>query len=124
MFSCEAANETASVGAHVGCACHSTELRSIARRIDRELSRRGFVAGVGASLAALGFAPRAAAQASARPPHRLHKFPAVRRPVESPARRRSILVEGGRIKAVATTTFPRPMARRSSIAADARSCRG
>ncbi len=109
MFTCEAADETASVGAHVGCACHSTEVRSIARRIDRELSRRGFVAGVGASLAALGFAPRAAAQASGagRPIvfSNFLLFDGRSKALQGGLR---LLVEGGRIKAVATNDLSPP----------------
>ena len=64
MFSCDDAGEIASPKAHVGCACCSSALRSISIRIDRDMSRRGFIAGMGASLSALGFSPRAAAQAA------------------------------------------------------------
>ena len=109
MFSCDAADEKASAGAHVGCACHSAEVRSIARRIDRELSRRGFVAGVGASLAALGFATRAAAQAAA--PGRpivfanFLLFDGRSKALQGGLR---LLVEGGRIKAVATNALSPP----------------
>ncbi|RBP09175.1 imidazolonepropionase-like amidohydrolase [Roseiarcus fermentans] len=45
-----------------GCACCRPLLRSASRRIEAGLSRRGFVAGAGASLAALGFVGRAEAQ--------------------------------------------------------------
>ena len=64
MFSCDDAGEIASPKAHVGCACCSSALRSISIRIDRDMSRRGFIAGMGASLSALGFSPRASAQAA------------------------------------------------------------
>ena len=80
----------ASVGAHVGCACHSAEVRSIARRIDRELSRRGIRCGRGRlSRRARLCAPRGGAGVRSEPPHRLLEFPAVRRQVQSAARRPS-----------------------------------
>jgi imidazolonepropionase-like amidohydrolase len=46
------------------CACCQPQLRSASRRIDRELSRRGFIAGTGASLASLGFLQPIRAQAA------------------------------------------------------------
>jgi imidazolonepropionase-like amidohydrolase len=48
------------------CLCCKPQLQSAARRINGEMSRRGFVAGVGASLALLGLVRPAGAQA-ARP---------------------------------------------------------
>ena len=50
MFSCTSADQLAGFPA---CACCRPQLRSAARRIDRDLSRRGFIAGAGASLASL-----------------------------------------------------------------------
>ena len=69
MFSCTPVDPNAEPVPPAGCGCCAPQVRAIARRIDRELSRRGFVAGVGASLAAIGFAPRARAQGAeaARP---------------------------------------------------------
>ena len=94
---------------HVGCGCCTPQVRSIARRIDRELTRRGFIAGVGASLAALGFAPRAG-----------HRRRTRSRPVvfsnfllfdgKSSALKGGLrlLVEAGRIKALAIGDFSPP----------------
>lgn len=50
------------------CPCCQPQLQSAARRISREMSRRGFIAGVGASLASLGFVRPAGAQAAASGP--------------------------------------------------------
>ena len=47
---------------HGGCLCHRPELQSFTRRIERALSRRGFVAGLSASVASLGLFPNARAQ--------------------------------------------------------------
>jgi imidazolonepropionase-like amidohydrolase len=109
MFSCEAVDERTGAGAHIGCACHSAEVRSIARRIDRELSRRGFVAGVGASLAAFGFAPRAAAQASGsgRPIvfSNFLLFDGKSKALQGGLR---LVVEAGRIKTIGTSDLSPP----------------
>src|SRR4029450_2800528 len=48
-----------------GCLCCQPQLQSAARRINLDLSRRGFIAGAGASLASLGLFP---AGAKAAPP--------------------------------------------------------
>lgn len=65
MFSCTS-SETPD--AHLGCLCHRPEIRSLTRRIDLDLSRRGFVAGMAASVATLGFGGRARAQAAETAP--------------------------------------------------------
>ena len=109
MFSCDAADESSGLGAHVGCACHSPQVLSIARRIQRHLSRRGFIAGVGASLAALGFAPRAAADTSdAVRPIVFSNF--LMFDGKSSALRGGLrlLVEDGRIKALGTNDLSLP----------------
>jgi hypothetical protein len=46
------------------CLCCTPQLQSAARRISREMSRRGFIAGVGASLASLGLVQPAGGQAA------------------------------------------------------------
>lgn len=46
------------------CSCCAPQLQLAARRITREMSRRGFVAGMAASLAALGLVRSASAQAA------------------------------------------------------------
>jgi imidazolonepropionase-like amidohydrolase len=68
MFSCTSLSDT-SLASHTGCLCHRSEIRSATWRINADLSRRGFVAGTGASIASLGLPLRASAQpASATPP--------------------------------------------------------
>jgi hypothetical protein len=107
MFSCTPADDGAAPIPHIGCGCCTPQVRSIARRIDRDLTRRGFVAGVGASLAALGFAPRAKAQAAV-PPVIFSNF--LLFDGKSGALRGGLrlLVEAGRIKALATDDFSPP----------------
>ncbi|MGE0259169.1 MAG: amidohydrolase family protein, partial [Alphaproteobacteria bacterium] len=46
------------------CSCCTPELRSAADRIGRELTRRGFIAGIGASLTSLGLFPSTGARAA------------------------------------------------------------
>ncbi len=62
MFSCTPGDEPDSRGR--GCLCCRPEIQAATRRIDAQLSRRGFVAGMGASLASLGFVRRAGARTS------------------------------------------------------------
>jgi imidazolonepropionase-like amidohydrolase len=66
LFSCTS-NEAADLTSHAGCPCHSPEIQSLTRRIGADLSRRGFVAGVGASVASLGLPKRANAQSAPEP---------------------------------------------------------
>ena len=107
MFSCTPADETTQPIPRTGCGCCNPQVRSIARRIDRELSRRGFIAGAGASLASLGFAPRAKAQEVVRPVvfSNFLLFDGKSRALQGGLR---LLVEGGRIKALATGDFSPP----------------
>lgn len=65
MFSCTSSDTP---DAHLGCLCHRPEIRSLTRRIDIDLSRRGFVAGMAASIATLGLGGRARAQAAGAAP--------------------------------------------------------
>lgn len=67
MYSCTPSDDDPSsyVG---GCACCAPLVQSASRRIAGSLSRRGFMAGVGASLAALGFARRVDAEPTGSPP--------------------------------------------------------
>ena len=84
-------------------------MRSIGQRIVRDLSRRGFIAGVGASLASLGFTRRAAAQ----PPDAVRPvlfsnfllFDGKSSALQGGLR---LLVEAGRIKALATNELAPP----------------
>jgi imidazolonepropionase-like amidohydrolase len=108
MFACDA-DEAATPVPRVGCACCAPAVRLAARRIERDLSRRGFIAGLGGSLAALGFAPRAGAQVAggARPVVFTNfllfdgRSDALRGNVR-------VLVEDGRIKALGTNDLPPP----------------
>lgn len=62
MFQCTELTDNA---APIGCLCHRPEFQSFSQRMNRELSRRGFLAGAGmsaAALATLGFPARASAQ--------------------------------------------------------------
>jgi imidazolonepropionase-like amidohydrolase len=66
MITCTPADDIGP-SAGQGCACCQPQLQAAARRISLGLSRRGFVAGVGASLASLGLAARARAQTPGSP---------------------------------------------------------
>ena len=102
MFSC-ASGDQADAGDLPGCLCCRPEIQSVTRRISVDLSRRGFVAGMGVSLASLGLPIPARAKTTPGPP----------RPVmftnfrlfdgKSGALREGlrVLVEGGRIASVA-----------------------
>lgn len=75
MYACESmANGTEEVRRAI-CLCHRPEIARLGQRLGTELSRRGFVAGVAASLAALGLAfPARAQPASAAPAILLTNF--------------------------------------------------
>jgi imidazolonepropionase-like amidohydrolase len=109
MFSCTPVDDSADPIPHNGCGCCTPQVRSIARRIDRELTRRGFIAGVSASLAGLGFPSRARAQAAdAAAPFvfsNFRLFDGKSRTLKGGLR---LLVEAGRIKALATDDFSPP----------------
>ena len=66
MFSCTSDNTTTSAN-HVGCLCQGPQIRSLTRRIDADLSRRGFATGLAASIASLGLPKLASAQSSQAP---------------------------------------------------------
>lgn len=105
MFSCTPADDRPIQ--HAGCGCCTPEVRSIARRIDREIGRRGFIAGVGASLASLGFTRRAKAQGVPLPVvfSNFLLFDGKSSGLRGGLR---LLVEAGRIKALATGDFSPP----------------
>jgi imidazolonepropionase-like amidohydrolase len=101
MFSCLSGDQPEGTGSQ-GCSCCRGELQSLTRRINADLSRRGFVAGLGASVAMLGFPRTARAQRAATPPIVFTnlllfdgKSSALRAGV-------SLLVEGEKIKTIAT----------------------
>ncbi|HEY2537968.1 MAG TPA: amidohydrolase family protein [Stellaceae bacterium] len=97
---------TAALAGHAGCLCHGPEIHSLTRRIGADLSRRGFVAGMAASIASLGLPNLASAQSAAAPvrPSRPILFRDFRLfDGKSGALREGlhVLVEGNRITAVA-----------------------
>ena len=100
MFSCMSANQP-DHSQPAACSCCQPQLQAAVRRINMDLSRRGFIAGAGASLAALGFASPASAQV-APPPMVFGNF--LLFDGKSPALRDGLrlLVEGKRIKQIAT----------------------
>ncbi len=83
------------------CACCAPLVQSASRRIVASLSRRGFVAGMGASLAALGFVQRVDAQpAGAHPPIVFTNFQLFDGRSVALRSGLRLLVEGDRIKGV------------------------
>jgi imidazolonepropionase-like amidohydrolase len=103
MFSCSSGDQPEAAGAP-GCSCCGGELQSLTRRINADLSRRGFVAGIGASLAALGLPRAARAQVAPNPAPPIVFTNFLLFDGKSNALRGglALLVEGGRIKAVAS----------------------
>jgi len=91
--------------------CHRPEIRTLTSRIDAELSRRGFVAGMAASVAALGLPFKAKAQPDPAAPAKTTLFTNVRLFDGRSASLRDgshLLVEGNRIKAIGTGTPATP----------------
>jgi imidazolonepropionase-like amidohydrolase len=66
MFSCSAGN-TGPQTDHIGCLCHRPAIRALSARIETDLSRRGFIAGVAASVASLGLFGPVRARAAVPP---------------------------------------------------------
>ena len=104
MFSC-VPGEDATATDHVGCLCHQQEIQAVTRRLGVGLSRRGFVAGAAAALAAFGRSVHADAQPAPATPPRGILFTNFRLfDGKSGALRGGLrlLVEGNRIKTIAT----------------------
>jgi imidazolonepropionase-like amidohydrolase len=103
MFSCSSGDQP-DTAASPGCLCCRGELQSLTRRINADLSRRGFVAGIGASVAALGLPCAARAQNASGPTQPIIFTNFLLFDGKSNALRGelALIVEGGRIKAVAT----------------------
>ncbi|HME23587.1 MAG TPA: amidohydrolase family protein, partial [Acetobacteraceae bacterium] len=103
MFSCTVAEPTGSAVGRV-CLCHRPEIQTLTRRIGSQLSRRGFVAGAGASIAALGVPRRAKAETASEPtrPIVLTNFRLFdgRSPTLREGRR--LVIDDGRVSAVVT----------------------
>src|SRR5271170_3831103 len=100
MFSCSS-DDQPDTAASQGCLCCRGELQSLTRRINADLSRRGFVAGIGASIAALGLPRAARAQNASDPTQRIILTNFLLFDGKSNALRGglALIVEGGRIKA-------------------------
>src|SRR5580700_10660736 len=103
VFSCSSGDQPEAPPSP-GCLCCRGELQSLTRRITADLSRRGFVAGIGASIAALGLPRTARAQGASNPPPPIVFTNFLLFDGKSNALRGglALIVEGGRIKAVAT----------------------
>jgi imidazolonepropionase-like amidohydrolase len=103
MFSCTSADQPELSGFPT-CLCCQPQLQSAARRISRDLSRRGFLAGAGVSLASLGLVqPTGARAAPPRPtaPVVFGNFLLFDGKSDVLRGGRRLLVEGNRIKQVA-----------------------
>src|ERR1700737_2918067 len=93
------------------CLCCTPQLQSAARRINRDLSRRGFVAGAGASLASLGFVQPGGARAAPpgpTPPIVFGNFQLFDGKSKTLRGGLRLLVEGNRIKQIATGDLTPP----------------
>jgi imidazolonepropionase-like amidohydrolase len=103
MFSCSSGGPLQAAPSQ-GCSCCGGELQLATRRINADLSRRGFVAGMGASLGALGLPRAAGAQAAfgRAPPTVFKNFLLFDGKSNALRGGLVLIVEGGRIKAVAT----------------------
>jgi imidazolonepropionase-like amidohydrolase len=104
MFSCTSADQADQLSCPT-CLCCTPQLQSAARRVEREMSRRGFIAGAGASLSSLGLGRPANAQAAPSQPAspivfgNFLLFDGKSNAVRGGLR---LLVEGNRIKRIAT----------------------
>jgi len=110
MVSCTSGDHIDATG-YPTCRCCHAQLQVATRRINRDLSRRGFIAGVGASLASLGLFPPAGAQAAApgsAPPIAFRNFLLFDGKSETLRGGLHVLVEGNRIKLVATGELTPP----------------
>ena len=100
MFSCTSGDGN-QAGRPSGCACCAPQTQSASRRIAAGLSRRGFVAGMSGSLAALGFLRRVDAEPEGPPPPIvLANFQLFDGRSATLRMRLRLLVEGDRIKAI------------------------
>ena len=74
MLTCTAADMVGDGAGHLGCLCHRPEIQALTLRINVQLSRRGFVTGAGASIAALGVPRQLEAEIAPEPPLVLTNF--------------------------------------------------
>jgi imidazolonepropionase-like amidohydrolase len=104
MLSCASGDEADLTG-HDSCLCHQTGIQSVTRLISADLSRRGFVTGMTASIASLGLPMGVSARPMPAPPPTPIMFTNFRLfDGKSGALRGGLvlLVDGNRIKAVST----------------------
>ena len=104
MYACASLTDGSEVSRAV-CLCHRPEIQALTRRIDLDLSRRGFVAGMAASIASLGLPFQARAQPAAAPQSRpilLTNFRLFDGKRASLREGLHLVVEGHRIKTVAS----------------------
>lgn len=110
MFSCASADQV-DLATSPTCPCCQPQLQSAARRINRDLSRRGFIAGAGASVASLGLFRPKSAQAAPRgpaPPIVFGNFLLFDGKSTDLRGGLHVLVEGNQIKQIATGEFTAP----------------
>ena len=110
MFSCTSADQVDPSGAPT-CLCCQPQLHSAARRINRDLSRRGFMGGAGASLVSLGLVQSAGARATPpdpTPPIVFENFLLFDGKSNALRGGLRLLVETNRIKLIATSDLTSP----------------
>jgi imidazolonepropionase-like amidohydrolase len=110
MYSCTPADRV-DLSGHQTCLCCQPQLQSAAHRINRDLSRRGFIAGAGASLASLGLLQPARAQAGPSgpvPPMVFANFLLFDGKSNALRGGLRLLVEGNRIKLIASGDLTPP----------------
>jgi len=97
MFACTPADQSVP-SPSPGCSCCQPQLQSAARRINRDLSRRGFVVGAGASLASLGLFSSRVRAAGPTPPVVFSDFMLFDGKSNALRGGLSLLVDGNRVK--------------------------
>ncbi len=105
MYACATLTDSSSVVGRFACLCHRPEIQSFTRLVNAELSRRGFVAGMAASIATLGLPLGAHAQPAPAAVPRPIMFTNFRLFDGKSGSLRDglhLLVDGSRIKSVAT----------------------
>src|SRR5215470_14187440 len=110
MFSCTSAHQV-DLSCGPTCLCCHPQLQTAARRISRDLSRRGFIAGAGASLLSLGLFRPAGARAAPpgpTPPIVFGNFMLFDGRSEALRGGLRLLVEGNRIKSIANSDLAPP----------------
>ena len=110
MFSCTSADQVDLSGSPT-CLCCQPKLHSVARRINRDLSRRGFICGAGASLVSLGLVQQGGARVTPpdpTPPIVFENFLLFDGKSNALRGGLRLLVETNRIKLIATSDLTSP----------------